>query len=119
METVGVAVIGGKSGVTVAVGGAIVAGGEIDGLGVIVAVALGTGGAGIVLVGVTVTTTGGVLHRTRANRPSARSTAARRIIGMYLVSCFIWQYLKIHPDNGRAQGHDFQAKPYPKSEYPR
>ena len=78
-------VIVGNSGVTVAVGGAIVAGGEIDGLGVIVAVALGTGGAGIVLVGVTVTTTGGVLHRTRANSPSAISTAASRIMGRYLL----------------------------------
>lgn len=68
-----VAVIVGNSGVTVAVGGEIVAEGEIDGLGVIVAVALG--------VTVTITGVTGGGGSARHPRPTAirASPAATRI----------------------------------------
>lgn len=80
---VAVGVSGGFSGVTVAVGGKNVAEGEIDGFGVVVAVA-------VTIVGVT-TTGGGGAHA----RPSAASSRANRIspriiriIGAYLLIAF-------------------------------
>lgn len=75
-----VGVIVGNSGVTVAVGGAIVAEGEIDGLGVIVAVVVGVA---VMIVGVT-TTGGGAVHCASSTTPAAIRARPISAIAMYL-----------------------------------